>query len=492
MKSGSIIHASDFYKVSHPPQYPVGTTEVYSNLTARDSRIPGIDKIVVFGLQYFVQEYLVHRFNTEFFQADKATVLAKYQRRMDTSLGPNAVTADRWGALHDLGFLPLHIKALPEGTRCPLRVPFLTIRNTKPEFFWLTNWVESLMSNVVWHPITTATIAHSYKMLLDARAAVTSDLLDFTQWQGHDFAYRGMDESAPICGAGHLLSFTGTDTIPSIDLLEDYYGANADSALIGGSVPATEHSVMCMGGEATEYDTFHRLITDIYPTGIVSIVSDTWDYWKILTQTLPSLKARIMTREGKVVIRPDSGDPVKILVGDPDAVLGTPESLGTIQLLWDTFGGTLNSKGYKQLDPHIGAIYGDSITFDRAESILTGLQRKGFASTNIIFGIGSYTYQYVTRDTFGMAMKATSGVINGQRVTISKNPKTDNGIKKSAKGLLCVLPVTGAHGVTSFHLLEDVTEREEAHDGALETIFLDGWAGRKQTLQEIRDRLKRG
>jgi len=172
-------------------------------------------------------------------------------------------------------------------------------------------------------------------------------------------------------------------------------------------------------------------------------------------------------------------------------VLGTPESLGTIQLLWDTFGGSLNSKGYKQLDPHIGAIYGDSITFDRAESILNGLQRKGFASTNIIFGIGSYTYQYVTRDTFGMAMKATSGVIRGQRVAISKNPKTDNGLKKSAKGLLCVLPVTGAHGVTSFHLLQEVTEQEEAHEGALETIFLDGWAGRPQTLQEIRQRLAR-
>jgi nicotinamide phosphoribosyltransferase len=490
-KSGSIIHASDFYKVSHPPQYPVGTTEVYSNLTARGSRLAEVEKIVVFGLQYFVQEYLVTRFNTEFFQADKATVLAKYQRRMDTSLGPNAVTTERWSDLHDLGYLPLLIKALPEGSRCPMRVPFLTIKNTKKEFFWLTNWVESLMSNVIWHPITTATIAHSYRMLLDAQARKSTDILDFVQWQGHDFAYRGMDESVAICGAGHLLSFTGTDTIPAIDALEDYYGANAETELIGGSVPATEHSVMCMGGESSEFETFRRLIEDVYPTGIVSIVSDTWDYWKILTETLPSLKDRIMSRDGKVVIRPDSGDPVKIIVGDADARIGSPEARGTIQILWDTFGGTVNSKGYKQLDPHIGAIYGDSITYDRAKQITEGLMEKGFASTNIVFGIGSFTYQYVTRDTFGMAMKATSGVIRGERVTISKNPKTDNGLKKSAKGLLCVDAIKGAHGVIDFALREDVTVWQEANEGALEIIFENGKAGRTQTLAEIRERLAR-
>jgi len=490
-KSGSIIHASDFYKVSHPPQYPVGTTEVYSNLTARGSRLPEAQKIVVFGLQYFVQEYLVHRFNTEFFQADEDEVLAKYQRRMDTSLGPNAVTTERWRQLHDLGYLPLIIKALPEGSRCNMRVPFLTIKNTHKDFFWLTNWVESLMSNVIWHPITTATIANTYRRLLELRAHQSSDLLDFVQWQGHDFAYRGMDESVAICGAGHLLSFTGTDTIPAIDILEDYYGADATKELIGGSVPATEHSVMCMGGEASEYETFRRLIEDVYPQGIVSIVSDTWDYWKILTETLPSLKPRIMARDGKVVIRPDSGDPVKIICGDPDAHLGTPASKGTIALLWETFGGTVNSKGYKQLDSHIGAIYGDSITYDRADAITRQLMDQGFASTNIVFGIGSYTYQYVTRDTFGMAMKATSGVIQGERVTISKNPKTDNGLKKSAKGLLCVDPIFGAHGVQDFVLREDVTAFQEATEGALEVIFENGKAGRTQTLTEIRERLAR-
>lgn len=487
------IHMSDFYKTDHRRQYPVGTTEVYSNLTARGSRLPEIDKIVVFGLQYFVQEYLINRFNSEFFSKPKAQVVATYKRRLDCSLGPDAVSMEHIEALHDLGYLPVIIKALPEGSRCPMRVPFLTIKNTHPDFAWVTNFLESILSAVVWQPITSATIANSYRRLLEAAAHKTSDLPGLVQWQGHDFSMRGMSslESACVSGAAHLLSFTGTDTIPAIDFLEEYYQADATKELIGGSVPATEHSVQCMGGEASELDTFRRLIEDVYPTGIVSIVSDTWDYWKILTDTLPTLKARIMARDGKVVIRPDSGDPVKIIVGDPDAQLDTPESRGTIQVLWDTFGGTVNSKGYKQLDPHIGAIYGDSITYTRAQQILEGLRLKGFASTNIVFGIGSYTYQYVTRDTFGMAMKATSGVIQGQRVTISKNPKTDNGLKKSAKGLLCVDPVFGAHGVIDFTLREDVTAQQEAHEGALEIIFCNGAPGRTQTLQDIRDRLAR-
>lgn len=487
----SSIHLSDFYKTDHRRQYPAGTTEVYSNMTARGSRIAEIDRVVVFGMQYFILEYLIKGFNESFFARPRHEVVAEYKRRLDTSLGPDAVSMEHIEALHDLGYLPLCIKSLPEGSRCPMRVPFLTIKNTHPDFFWVTNWVESLMSNVLWHPITSATIAQSYRRVLDSYARATSDIPDFAQWQGHDFSMRGQSsvEASKVSGGAHLLSFTGTDTIPAIDWLEEYYGADATKELIGGSVPATEHSVMCMGGESSEYETFRRLIEDVYPKGIVSIVSDTWDYWKILTDTLPLLKDRIMARDGKVVIRPDSGDPVKIICGDPDALFDTPEALGTIQILWDVFGGTVNSKGYKQLDPHIGAIYGDSITYDRALAILRGLEAKGFASTNIVFGIGSFTYQYVTRDTFGMAMKATSGVIHGQRVTISKNPKTDNGLKKSAKGLLCVDPIKGAHGIVGYKLREDVSELEEAHEGALETVFFNGAPGRLQTLAEIRERL---
>ena len=478
------IHYSDFYKTDHRRQYPPKTQGVYSNMTARGSRIKNIDNVVVFGLQYFVQEYLIARFRSEFFNQPKHKVVAQYKRRLDSALGPGAVGMEHIEALHDLGYLPVRIKALPEGSKCPMRVPFVTIVNTHPDFFWVTNFLETIMSNVLWHPMTSATIANSYRILLDEYAKLTSDIPEFVQWQGHDFSMRGHSsfESSCVSGGAHLLSFTGTDTIPAIDWLEQYYGANAAEELIGGSVPATEHSVMCMGGEESELLTFERLISDVYPKGIVSIVSDTWDYWKILIEVLPILKDKIMARDGKVVVRPDSGDPVKIICGDVNATPDSPEYWGTIQTLWDVFGGTVNSKGFKQLDPHIGCIYGDSITYDRALRILEGLRLKGFASTNIVFGIGSYTYQYVTRDTFGFAMKATSGVIDGKMIPIFKDPKTDNGLKKSARGLLRVNP--------DYTLSEDVTPAEE-QEGLLQVVFEDGVRSNIQYLKEIRERLAR-
>ena len=175
----------------------------------------------------------------------------------------------------------------------------------------------------------------------------------------------------------------------------------------------------------------------------MSIVSDTWDLWEVLTEYLPQLKDEIMARDGKVVIRPDSGDPVDIICGtrlgnDTTGSQSTSTESGVIELLWDTFGGTINEKGYKELDSHIGCIYGDAITHERAREIFERLEAKGFASTNIVFGVGSFTYQFNTRDTFGFAMKATYGEVNGVGREIFKDPITDNGEKKSAKGLLMV------------------------------------------------------
>lgn len=474
---------TDYYKVDHRRQYPEGTTKVYSNFTPRSSRIQDIDEVVVFGVQYFLQDFLQRRFDTSFFKVSKEEVLAKYQRRMDTSLGVGAISTNHLAALHDLGYLPLHIKALPEGTLCPMRVPVLTITNTHPDFGWLPNFLETILSNVLWHPMTSATIAYRYRKVLDGWAKKTSDIPELVKWQGHDFSMRGQSsfEASLASGAAHLLSFTGTDTVPAIDWLEHFYDANAEKELIGGSVPATEHSVMCLGGKETEVETYRRLITEVYPKGIVSIVSDTWDYWNVLDKTIRSLKSEIMARDGKVVIRPDSGDPVKVLCGDPDAEPGTPANKGTVQLLWDIFGGTVNSKGYKQLDPHIGAIYGDSITLSRAENILKGLAERGFSSTNVVFGIGSYTYQFVTRDTFGFAMKATHGVVNGEAREIFKDPVTDNGIKKSARGLLCVEDVDGVPT-----LRENVTPEQEK-GGLLQTVFLDGVLTRRTSLASIRN-----
>lgn len=486
------IHFSDFYKTDHRRQYPKGTTLVYSNMTARGSRIEDIDHVIFFGLQYFMKEYLQFQFDVHFFNLPKLKAIESYKRRLDTSLGTNAVSMDHIEALHDLGCLPVRIKAVPEGTSVPMRVPFLTIENTHPDFFWVTNFLETLMSNVLWHPITAATIAAQYRSIFEAYAHMTSDMPEFAQWQGHDFSMRGHSslESSCVSGAAHLLSFTGTDTIPAIDFLEEYYNADSSIELIGASVPATEHSVMCFGGETSEYDTFYRMITEVYPSGIVSIVSDTWDYWKVLTEILPALKDTIMKRDGKVVIRPDSGDPLKVICGDYQAVEGSPEHKGTAQLLWETFGGTINSKGYRQLDRHVGMIYGDSITMERATNISYLLKTKGFASTNMVYGIGSYTYQHVTRDTFGLAVKATAGVIEGKEMHVFKCPKTDSGIKKSAKGWISVVYDPE---IETLKMIDELYPNDpRMKESLLVPVFENGNLLVDHKLSDIRERVKKG
>ena len=476
----------DGYKVGHVFQYPEDTTMVYSNLTARRSRT-GVDGVVAFGFQYFVQEYLVNQFNRNFFGQHRTDVIREYQRRIGNYLGPG-ITTDHIDALWHRQYLPLCVKAVPEGTVVPLRVPMLTIRNTEPEFYWLTNMLETLMSNILWMACTSATTAFQYRKTFERYAKETGAPKEFVPWQGHDFSFRGLPgvEAAMLSGAAHLLSFTGTDTIPAIDFLEQYYGADSDKELVGGSVPATEHSVMCMGLQETELQTFNRLLTKIYPVGVVSIVSDTWDFWRVLTEYLPAMKDTIMAREGKLVIRPDSGDPTLIICGDPDSY--TPVQYnGAISTLWDIFGGTVNAAGYKELDPHIGLIYGEAITLERQEEILGLLKRKGFASSNVVFGIGSYTYQHVTRDTYGFAVKSTYGETRSRGgVPIFKDPATDTGkMKKSALGLIRVNEAEDGTITAD----ENVTWEEEDR-GLLQTIFHNGLAGNTQTLAEIRARLE--
>jgi nicotinamide phosphoribosyltransferase len=265
--------------------------------------------------------------------------------------------------------------------------------------------------------------------------------------------------------------------------MEYFYNADTDKEIIGGSVPATEHSVMCMGGNLDERATYERLITKVYPAGIVSIVSDTWDFWNAIDVIAPSLKKEIMARDGKVVFRPDSGDPVKIICGDLDAVEGSNEWLGAVRILDKHFGHTLTEKGFKVLDSHVGLIYGDSITPKRANQILKNLMEMGYASCNCVFGIGSYTYNYSTRDSIGGAMKSTSGIVNGVRREIFKDPKTDSGLKKSAKGLLRVTLVED-----EYVLLDQQTEEQE-NSGELLIVFEDGTLYNETSCAEIRSRL---
>jgi nicotinamide phosphoribosyltransferase len=481
---------TDGYKTGHHQQYPKGTTLVYSNFTPRSNKYApkGCDELVSFGQQMIIKQ--IHEiFQTEFFSKPKDEVCGEMKRELSLYLGTD-YDVTHFEQLHNLGYLPINVKGIEEGTLVPMRVPVLTIYNTLPEFYWVTNYLETIISNLLWKPMTSATIAHAYRKLFTAWQEKTDTEKGwFVDWQAHDFSMRGLDsvEATIASGLGHLTSFSGTDSLPAIYGARKFYG---EEGFVGGSVNATEHSVMCAGSKDDEIGTFRRLL-ETYPTGILSVVSDTWDLWKVCTEHVVTLKEEILARDGKLVIRPDSGDPVDILCGKAFPLGATltgnqiSESKGVIELLWDIFGGTTNEQGYKVLDSHIGAIYGDSITLDRAEQIFTRLEAKGFASTNIVLGVGSFTYQYNTRDTFGFAMKATYVEVDGEGREIFKDPITDDGIKKSAKGLLAVYD-NYEGGLT----LIDKASWETENEGKLKTIYKDGEYFNQTTLTNIKNKLK--
>ena len=492
MKPINAFLLTDGYKTSHRELYPDDTTLVYSNFTPRSLRhaIKGLEKIVSFGQQMVVKQ--IHDyFNEGFFHRDKQEVIDEIYTELSMYLGCK-YDVSAFEDLHDLGYLPVKIKAIQEGEIVPVKTPILTIVNTHPKFFWLTNYLETLISFLLWKPATSASIAYVYRKLTEKFVMLTdpanSFLIDFMQ---HDFSARGLDslDATISSGLGHATSFLGSDTLTAIHGARKYYAAEGPVVL---SVKATEHSVACANtifnadGSTDELEGIRYQLSKV-PAGIFSMVSDTFDLWRMCTQYLPALKQEILARPGKLVIRPDSGNPVDIVCGLDNGVTHnrTPQDKGVIELLWEVFGGTINNQGYKVLDPHIGAIYGDSITIERAEAIYTRLEKKGFAATNIVLGVGSFTYQLNTRDTLGFAMKATYIEKNGVPQNIFKDPITDDGTKKSATGLLKVVKENGEYK------LIDKVSKEEENTGELKTIYENGTFYNTTTFQEIRERLKK-
>lgn len=584
-------HMVDVYKLGHAAMYALGTDFLYSNLTPRSDKHfkggKGFDhKMVVFGTQGSIME-IVEDWNDSFFSQPKEKVIRRYTRRLNGVLGAGVVSPARMAALHDVGYLPVEIKTIDEGARIGMKIPMLTIKNTIPDFFWLVNYLETALSSQIWQMTTNATIAYEYKRILVAAALRTGAAVEGVLFQGHDFSLRGMPGyvAGARSGSGHLSSFSGTDSLGSIDYIEDYYGEglDLDAYFIAGSIPATEHAVSSSNiitraarmekqglvGDIrllAEAEFMLDYITRQNPTGFCSYVADTYDYWAVLTRilTMPNIKAAIMKRDGRLVIRPDSGDPLDIICGTAgdtyetleDAIcevndqhyneaseacegshcMGndeyetfvyiksegkyytlktqfeynrhdkqyyyidnwskgygetfaeemepTAEMKGSIQLLWETFGGTVNEAGFKELDSHIGLIYGDSITLERADNITRKLEAMGFASTNVVFGIGSYTYQCNTRDTFGTAMKATATAVEGEFFEIYKDPATGDKLKKSAKGLLYV----GINDKGEFFLLDQVSPEKEA-EGELKLRYKDGQFFNVENIDTIRKRL---
>lgn len=481
---------TDSYKLSHKFLETPGIVTIYSNFTPRNTKYfkslyPDFDdKIVWFGLQAFIQKVLLNHFNDFFsrrFDEDEFKFyLTSYIGMEDFS---------HFRALHELGYLPVEICALPEGTLVSPGIPCLTIQNTREGFEWLPNYLETIISAELWKPMTVATIGREFRKLSLRYSEETCDTNAHVNFQNHDFSFRGQAswESSASTGAGFLLNTLGTDNVPAVWFANTYYphfkkedGEITRLPIQVASVKASEHSVASIGinyfnseDKADGELKYLKYLLEKHPEGILSYVADTYDYYGFLTEILPQAKEEIEERTGTLVIRPDTGNPVEVVCGIPtDKPLEeqTPEEKGSIQLLWELFGGTVNSKGYKVLNPKIGLIYGDGITYERAKQILQGLKDKGFASSNIVFGIGSWAITNNSRDSLGIAIKATAVRIEDKGfMPVYKDPKTDNK-KKSAKGYLAVRK----NEEGDLYLVDNLSDPfEAAKDTLLKAVFID-------------------
>lgn len=562
---------TDFYKTIHHLAYVPKLEYLVSYWTPRMSRIEGIDKVVMFGMQALVKEYLIDAFNDNFFNRPWEEVEAEYKRIIENTMSIQAGDTTEMKKLYDLGYLPIEIRAIEEGTRVNIKTPMFEIRNTVAGFGWLTNYLETYISVNIWHPMTAATIGYRYREIANKYYDMTVDNAIPSGAIG-DFSMRGMTsiDTAVKSSAGHLLSFTGTATIGATPWLEEFYNCDCTKEVVGKGVPSLEHSVVTSYGREGEFECYRHILEDVFPKGPISMVADSYDYFRVLTDFLPKLKDIIMKRDGTTIIRGDSGnicdiicgtlkaekdymtvdglteDKIKeyfkheaedtypwngtsesyynVRIGDylyhitcyhewvngdeedeegyySDTVdevyfekeLITPEMKGSVELLWDTFGGTINSKGYKVLEDHIRMIYGDGVTIVLAPEIFDRLAKKGYAANNCILGAGSFSYQFHTRDTFGFALKATNSIIDGKEMQIFKDPKTDkvkgNNFKKSQKGMCYVYREGDNILYADEHTIEEV---DNMKDNLLRPVFRNGKLLTNYSLKEIRNRLHNG
>lgn len=479
----------DFYKAVHDKMLPDNITKSVSYYTPRMSRVKRWNYVVMFGLQGFVKRYLKEYFNENFFNQPLEIVLADYKRIMDATLGEGTYNIDKIAKLHKYGKLPVHIIALPEGTKVPMHVPMFGITNTHPDFAWLPQALESLISAESWHPMLAATVGDTYREIVNKYYDLTCDDNISRARALGDFDFRGEEclESATKAAAGWLLSFLNTATVPAIPYLERYYNCDCTKEPVGFGAPSTEHSVMCsnFAVDGDEIALLRRLLTEIYPDTSFSAVLDSYDYWNVIENILPQLKPEIMAHNGCMLMRGDSGDCVEVVTK-------------TVFKLWDIFGGTINSKGYKVLDPHVKALYGDSITIQRCEEIYRILEENGFACSNVSLGVGSFSFQCVeedgilkpfTRDTFSSCIKATYCEISGKPTPIFKDPK-EGGFKTSQKG--CCVVYNGVHNELCYADGFTWDEASNNPNNLFETIFYDGEIVKEQSLAEIRERLHGG
>jgi len=465
MYNNNILTLTDSYKATHWKQYPKGSTKVYSYLESRGGKF---NNTMFYGLQYFIKQYLSGQVVTE-------QKIQQAKKLWDAHLGPGLFNESGWRHILDKhnGHLPVRIKAVPEGTVVKTGNVLVTVENTDPEVPWLTNFLESILLQV-WYPITVGTLSREVKKnLINYLKKTTSynpeEISGVVAFMLHDFGFRGVSsvESAGLGGSSHIINFMGTDTVPAILFAQEFYNTENPLAF---SIPASEHSTMTSWGEPFEVKAMENML-DSYPTGLVACVSDSFDiiracrdYWGT------ALRDKILSRDGRLVIRPDSGDPVQTLKQ-------------IFHILWDKFGGTTNDKGFKVLDPHVRVIQGDGVNYESISDICNMMIEEGFSIENIAFGMGGALLQKVDRDTQKFAFKCSSITINGEEAEVRKNPIEINekgervqSFKKSKAGRLKLV-----NGQTVEH------SHDEDGDELVE-VFLNGKVMKEWTFEEVRER----
>jgi nicotinamide phosphoribosyltransferase len=455
----NIILATDSYKINHWNQYPVDTQAVYSYFEARPgARFPST---VFVGLQHILKEYMEGRVVTmeDVEQADALATAHFGGEGLFNREGWEHVVND-----HD-GKLPLKIKAVPEGTVVPINNVMMTVENTCPKCFWLTNAMESLLTHV-WYPSTVATLSRHTKRVIASYLDMTAESRDGLPFMLHDFGYRGATspESAAIGGFGHLANFKGTDTLPAMLLAMKYYDAKLDD--LAFSVPATEHSVMTAKGEEGEFTVVEQLL-DNYPTGILSVVADSYDIYRFVDTIGTTYKDRILERDGVFVVRPDSITPEH----------KTPQALtvNLVRRLDAHFGSTPNTKGYKVLNPKVRILWGDGIDPLGIDLILHELECAGYSAENMVFGMGGGLLQKdINRDTQRFAFKCAAAKRENEWVDVFKKPLDES--KASKKGRLKLVRNGELKTVPIIHGGDDV----------MQTVFLNGEVVKTYTMDEVR------
>lgn len=493
---------TDGYKLGHIFMLAPGIKRLYGTWIPRSLKHApnGIEKIVSFG-QRMAWRLIHDTFTESFFKEDRSCAV-KFGMDMSSYIGLSYDSV-HFEKLYDLGYLPVRVKSLPEGIETNPNIAHMTFINTHDDFAWLTLYLETFISSLSWKPATSATIAKQFKRVANKWIEKTDkDNLFLADYLCHDFSARGLSPYDMISsGLGHATSFRGSDTLVAIPAARYYYDEPDDEVIIN-SVNASEHSVSTTCIFTMGELEMLRYWMGIFPNGMLSCVMDTMDLTRVVKPEpdgyLSILKDEILNRNGKLIIRPDSSpkglSPVDMICGHDNELserelqANYPDFYrkGLVECLWDIFGGTINEQGFKVLDSHIGAIYGDAITLSRQEEIYRRLADKGFATTNIVVGVGSFTYQYNSRDFLGFAAKGGWFETDNGVYSIYKDPITDSGVKKSPRGLVGVFQNESGE----YYMLDNLSKEEE-ETGLLERIYENGEFYNKTTFKEIRDKLNK-